>query len=181
DPPDIKLKKLEDMLSQSGAATLADIRSYAALLSIPTSEHPVPGSTAQKKKELTIKAVVQRHVNLSRVLPVVIVLADVHWIDSSTIELLNRMIASIKTARCIVVISFRPEFFPQWLDESHVTMLRLDRLGHEQISAIIFDVAGRKTLPPVIHAHIVNKTDGIPLFVEELTKMILESGKLRVA
>jgi DNA-binding response OmpR family regulator/class 3 adenylate cyclase/predicted ATPase len=181
DPPDIKLKKLEDMLSRSGAATLADIRSYAALLSIPTGERPVPGSTAQRKKDLTIKAVVQQNVNLSRMLPVVIVLADAHWIDSSTIELLNRMIASIKTARCIVVISFRPELFPPWLDESHVTMLRLARLGREQINAIMFDVAGRKTLPPEIHAQIVSKTDGIPLFVEELTKMILEGGGLQVA
>jgi DNA-binding response OmpR family regulator/class 3 adenylate cyclase/predicted ATPase len=180
DPPDIKLKKLEDMLSRSGAATRADIRSYAALLSIPTGERPVQGSTAQQKKDLTIKAVVQQYVNLSRMLPVVIVLADAHWIDSSTIELLNRMIASIKTARCIVVISFRPEFFPPWLDESHVTMLRLARLGREQINAIIFDVAGRKTLPPEIHAQIVSKTDGIPLFVEEVTKMILEGGGLQV-
>src|SRR5262249_54562595 len=113
DTPDVKLKKLEAMLSHSGAST-ADFRSYAALLSIPTGEGPAPGSTAQQKKDFTIAAVIRQLLNLSRMLPVAVVLADAHWIDSSTIELLNRMIASIKTARCIVMISFRPEFFPQW-------------------------------------------------------------------
>ncbi len=74
----------------------------------------------------------------------------------------------------MVLISFRPEFFPQWLDEPHVTTLRLDRLGREQTESIIFDVAGRKGLPPEIDAQIISKTDGVPLFVEELTKTVLE-------
>src|SRR5262249_27399532 len=112
--------------------------------------------------------------------PAVIVFEDAHWIDSSTLELLNRFIASIKAARVFVLVSFRPEFFPQWLDDgSHVTMLRLDRLPREQSQAIIFEVAGQKELPYEVHEQIICKTDGIPLFAEELTKAVLESGLLQ--
>ena len=106
--------------------------------------------------------------------------ADVHWADSSTLELLDQCIASIKTARVFVMCTFRPEFFPHWLDESHVTMLRLDRLSREQTELIISDVTGGKELPCGIQEQIMSKADGIPLFAEELTKAVLESGLLQV-
>ena len=111
----------------------------------------------------------------------VLEVADAHWIDSSTLELLDRCIASIKTARVFVVCTFRPEFFPHWLDESHVTMLRLDRLSREQTELIISDVAGGKELPCEVQEQIMSKADGVPLFAEELTKAVLESGLLRDA
>ncbi len=179
DAPDVKLKKLETALAEAGTPTPADIRSYAALLSIPTGEGPAPGVTPQRQKELTIAALIRQVLGLARKAPVVVVVEDVHWADSSTLELVSRIIASIRTARVLVLISFRPEFFPQWLDEPHVTTLRLDRLGREQTESIIFDVAGRKGLPPEIDAQIISKTDGVPLFVEELTKTVLESGVLQ--
>jgi DNA-binding response OmpR family regulator/class 3 adenylate cyclase/predicted ATPase len=181
DTPDVKLEKLKAALSETGAAALTDIRSCAALLSIPTSEPPAPGSTPQRQKDLTIVALIRHILGLARTLPAFIELADAHWADSSTLELFSRIIASIGTAQVFVLISFRPEFFPQWLDEPHVTMLRLDRLGREQTQAIVFDVAGRKALPPEMCAQIINKTDGVPLFVEELTKSVLESGFLQDA
>src|ERR1700746_268943 len=106
---------------------------------------------------------------------------DAHWIDSRTLELLSRSIGSIKTARVFVICSFRPEFFPPWLDESHVTMLRLDRLSREQTGVIISDVAGGKELPRELHEQITSKADGVPLFAEELTKAVLESGVLQDA
>jgi predicted ATPase len=112
--------------------------------------------------------------------PVILKVADVHWADSSTLELLDRCIASIKTARVFVVCTFRPEFFPHWLNESHVTMFRLDQLSHEQTALIISDVTGDKELPCELQEQIIRKADGIPLFVEELTKAVLESGLLRV-
>lgn len=179
DTPDVKLEKLEAALSETGAATLADIRSCAALLSIPTGEAPAPASTPQQQKDLTITALIRHILGLARTLPAVVELADAHWADSSTLELFSRIIASIGTAPVFVLMSFRPEFFPQWLDEPHVTMLRLDRLGREQTQAIVFDVAGRKALPPEMYTQIINKTDGVPLFVEELTKSVLESGLLQ--
>ena len=181
DAPDVKLEKLGAALSESGAATPVDMRSLAALLSIPTGELPAPGLTPQRQKDLTIAALIRHILGFARDRPLVVELADAHWADSSTLELFSRIIASIKTAQVFVLMSFRPEFFPQWLNEPHVTMLRLDRLGREQTEAMIFDVAGQKALPPEMYAQIISKTDGVPLFVEELTKSVLESGLLQDA
>src|SRR5262249_15270831 len=142
------LRKLETVLSQASTATLADIPFFAALLSIPTDGfYSSPNLTPQRHRDLTIAALLRQVLGLALTRPVVIQLADAHWIDSSTLEVLSRCIASIKPARVLVLCSFRPEFFPQWLDESHVTMLRLDRLSGEQIRVIISDVAGGKELP----------------------------------
>jgi class 3 adenylate cyclase/DNA-binding response OmpR family regulator/predicted ATPase len=179
DAPNVKLEKLGAALSEAGAATLADIRSCAALLSVPTGELPVPGPTPQQQKDLTIAALIRQILGLARTMPVIVELADAQWADSSTIELFSRIITSIRTAQVFVLMSFRPDFFPHWLDEQHVTMLRLDRLGREQTEAIIFDVAEHKALPPEMYAQIISKTDGVPLFVEELTKSVLESGLLQ--
>lgn len=176
DTPVVKFGKLETVLSEAGAATSADIRSCAALLSIPTGELPAPGQTPQQQKDFTIGVLIRHILGLARTRPVVVELADVHWADSNTLELFSRVIASIGTAQVFVLMNFRPEFFPEWLDEPHVTMLRLDRLGRERTEVIITDIAGHKTLSPEMYAHIINKTDGVPLFVEELTKSVLESG-----
>src|SRR5262249_15904816 len=148
----------------------------ALLLSIPRDESSTSSLTLQRQKDLVIAALTRHVLGLARTLPVVIELADAHWADSSTLELFSRIIPSLNAAHILVLMSFRPEFFPQWLDEAHVTMLRLDRLGREQTDAMVFDVAGQKTLPSDIHAQIISKTDGVPLFVEELTKSVLESG-----
>jgi class 3 adenylate cyclase/predicted ATPase/DNA-binding response OmpR family regulator len=182
DTADLKLRKLETVLSQAGAATPAETRLYAALLSIPADKfNSSPDLTSQRQRELTIAALLRQLRDLALTRPVVIVLADAHWIDSSTLELLSRCIASIKAARVFVLINFRPEFFPPWLDESHVTMLTLNRLGREQTEAIIFGVAGGKELPCELHEQIVSKSDGVPLFAEELTKTVLESRLLQDA
>ncbi len=157
------------------------MRSLAALLSIPTGEPPAQDLTPQRRKDLTIAALIRHTLGLAGDQPLVVELADAHWADSSTLELFSRIIASIKATQVFVLISFRPEFFPQWLNEPHVTMLRLDRLGREQIEAMIFDVAGQRALPPEMCAQIISKTDGVPLFVEELTKSVLESGLLEDA
>jgi predicted ATPase len=181
DTPDAKLEKLRVVLSESGASTPAEMRSLAALLSIPTGELPAQDLTPQRRKDLTIAALIRHIVGLARDQPLVVELADAHWADSSTLELFSRIIASIKAAQVFVLMSFRPEFFPQWLNEPHVTMLRLDRLGREQIEAMISDVAGQRALPSEMYAQIISKTDGVPLFVEELTKSVLESGVLEDA
>jgi class 3 adenylate cyclase/DNA-binding response OmpR family regulator/predicted ATPase len=182
DTPDLKLRKLETMLSQAGVATRADTRLYASLLSIPTDKfNSSPDLTSQRQRELTIAALLRQLRDLALTRPVVVVLADAHWIDSSTLELLSRCIASIKAARVFVLINFRPEFFPPWLDESHVTMLTLNRLAREQIEAIILDVAGSKELPRELQEQIASKSDGVPLFAEELTKTVLDSGLLQDA
>jgi DNA-binding response OmpR family regulator/class 3 adenylate cyclase/predicted ATPase len=179
DTPDLKLEKVTAVLSVVGAATEANIRCCAALLSIPTADTPSPVLEPQRQKEIMIAALIQLVVALSQRAPVILDLADAHWADSSTIELFSRLIASIRNAPVFVLMSFRPEFSPPWLDEPHVTMLQLDRLGREQTEAIILDVAGQKALPADMSAQIIGKTDGVPLFVEELTKSVLESGLLQ--
>ena len=180
DSPDVKLRKLEALLSQTGAAKVADIPFLAALLSIPTDGFCcLRDLTPQRQRDLTVAALLRQVLGLAITQPVVIALADAHWIDSSTLELFTRCIPEIKTARVFILVSFRSEFFPQWLDQSHVTMLRLNRLPREQTEAIVLDVAGHKELPPELHEQIIRKADGVPLFAEELTKSLLESGRLQ--
>jgi class 3 adenylate cyclase/DNA-binding response OmpR family regulator/predicted ATPase len=182
DTPEIKIKKLETVLSQAGPGALADIPFFANLLSIPTDGfYSSPNLTPQRQRDLQITALLRQVLGLAIKQPVVVKIADAHWMDSSTLELLTRTIMSIKTARVFVICSFRPEFFPRWLDESHVTVLRLDRLSREQTGVIISEVAGGKQLPRELHEQIMSKADGVPLFAEELTKTVLESGALQNA
>ena len=181
DSPELKLKKLETLLSQAGAATLVDTPLLAKLLSLSTDGFcSLPNLTSQRQRDLTIAALCRQLLGLALTQPVILKVADLHWADSSTLELLDRCIASIKTARVLVVCTFRPEFFPRWLNESHVTMAHLDRLSREQTELMIADVTSGKELPCSIQEQIISKADGIPLFVEELTKEALESGRLRV-
>jgi predicted ATPase len=178
----VKLRKLESVLSQAGAATVADMPHFAALLSISSDgSYPSPTVTPQRQRDLTIAALLRQVLGLALIRPVVIKIADMHWSDSSTLELLGRCIQSIKTARVFVLCSFRPEFFPDWLDHSHVTMLRLDRLSREQTGQIISGIADGKGLPCGMQEQILNKADGVPLFAEELTNALLETGLLRDA
>jgi DNA-binding response OmpR family regulator/class 3 adenylate cyclase/predicted ATPase len=178
----VKLDKLETMLSQASATLLTDTALYAALLSIPTNgRYPPLELTPQRQKDLTIAMLIRQVINIAQRQPLVVKLADAHWIDSSSLELFDRIIASVTAARVLVLVSFRPEFFAQWLEQSHVSMFRLNRLGREQIRAIISDVAGGKRLPYEVCEQIIDKTDGVPLFVEELTKTVLESGLLKDA
>ena len=181
DSPEAKLKKLETVLSQAGAATLVDTPLFASLLSIPSEgSYSSPNLTPQQHRDLTIAALLRQILGIALTRPVILKVADVHWADSSTLELLGRCIASIKTARVFVLCTFRPEFFPHWLNELHVTMVRLDRLSCEQTERIISNVIGDKKLPCGIQEQIISKADGVPLFVEELTRSVLESGLLCV-
>ena len=111
DAPNVKLEKLGVVLSESGAAP-ADIRSFAALLSIPTAAPPAPGLTPQRQKDLMIEALIRHILGFARDRPLVIELADAHWANSSTLELFGRIIGSIKATQVFVLMSFRPEFFP---------------------------------------------------------------------
>ena len=182
DLPNTKLDKLETVLSQAGDPSLADAPLYAALLSIPSdARYPALKDTPQRQKELTIEALTRHLLGLARSRPVLFLIEDVHWIDATTFEAISRSISSIKTAPVLLLITFRPEFMPPWLDQSHVTMPQLNRLRREEVGAMIIDVAGGKELPPEVYNEIISRTDGVPLFVEELTKTVLESGQLRAA
>jgi predicted ATPase len=181
DAPEIKLKKLEAALSPTLGATRDDILLCADLLSITTPGDEPSSATPQRKKDLTIAALTRYLLSLAHKQPLMIVLADAHWIDSSTLELLNKIIPLIKTARVFLLIEFRPEFIPQWVSERYVTTLRLGPLAREQSRTIICEVTGGKKLPEQIREQILDRTDGVPLFVEELTKTVLESEVLEDA
>ena len=181
DSADVKLNKLDALLSMAGH-TSADAPLLAALLSIPTgNRYPALELTPQQQKTQTISALIRHLRGLARKQPVLFVVEDVHWVDPTTLDLLNRIIDAISKTPVFCLISFRPEFFPPWLDRSTVTMLRINRLARDQVHAMILDVTGGKALPADIEEQIISKTDGVPLFVEELTKMVVESGLLRDA
>jgi DNA-binding response OmpR family regulator/class 3 adenylate cyclase len=175
DGPELKLKKLEAGLRHAAETSQEEIALYARLLSIakPKSDAFLE-LTPQRQKGLTIAAICRRLQNLAAIRALIIVLADAHWIDSSTLELVDDLIPLIKTARALFVIEFRPEFSPRWLDEPHVTLLRLDRLGRDQSLAIISEVTEHKNLPSELEEHIISRADGVPLFIEELTKTAQE-------
>jgi class 3 adenylate cyclase/predicted ATPase len=182
DAPKVRLEKLGAMLTLAGQATLADIGLYAALLSIPPEGLYAPPDLApQRQKELTIDALVRQLLALSQTRPVLFVLEDVHWIDPTTLELVNRTIRSIKTASVLFLLTFRPDFIPPWLGQPHVTMLQLEKLSRDQAGAMVLGVTGGKKIPAEVYDQIISKTDGVPLFIEELTKAVLESGLLRDA
>jgi class 3 adenylate cyclase/predicted ATPase len=182
DGSEVKLEKLEAMLSRVGQASLANAALFAALLSIRSAgRYPAVDLTPQRRKDLTIAALIRYLRDLAGTQPVLFICEDVHWIDPTTIELLDQTIRAIKALPVFFLITFRPEFFPPWLDEPNVKMLRLERLGRVQVEAMIADITSGKKLPAEVLEQIIHKTDGVPLFVEELTKTVLESGFLTEA
>jgi predicted ATPase len=151
-------------------------------MSVPTDgRYPPLELSPRRRKELTIEALGRHLLGLARRQPVLMILEDAHWIDPTTLELVDRTIELIGDAPVLMLVTFRPEFFAPWLDRPHVTVLQLARLGRQQAATIIVGITGGKKLPAQIFEHIISKTDGIPLFVEELTKAVLELGVLQEA
>ena len=116
---------------------------------------------------------IEQLVVLARTTPVLELYEDAHWIDPTTLELLDLLVERVRALPALVVITYRPEFSPPWSGQAHVTYLPLNRLGRRQGAAMVERVTGGKTLPPEVVEQIVARTDGVPLFVEELTKTVL--------
>src|SRR5262249_5017928 len=108
--------------------------------------------------------------------PVLIIFEDAHWTDPTSLEVLSRAVTRIRAFRVLVIVTFRPEFDPPWIGRAHVTALTMNRLTEREIGAMIDRVVGNKRLPAHIRQDIIERTDGIPLFVEEMTKAVLEAG-----
>ena len=178
DPPASRLEKLESLLGQA-APSEEDVALLADLLSLPASErHPLPNLSPQRKKERTLVALMRQLESLARQQPVLMVFEDAHWIDPTSRELLDLIVERIRTLPVLLIVTFRPEFEPPWTGEPQVTMLSLSRLDRRDRSALVAEIAGGRTLPEEVIEQIVDRTDGVPLFVEELTKSVLESGVL---
>ncbi len=178
DTQDSKLLQLQALLAQSNA-TAEEIGLIAGLLSIPTGErYPLADMSAQKRKEKTSEALMAQLEGLTAQQPLLMIYEDVHWIDSTSLELLSLIIERLKRLPVLLLITARPEFKPPWPDEAHVMALALTRLSRTNAAALVDRVTGGKALPTEVMEQILARTDGIPLFVEELTKVVLESGMI---
>jgi predicted ATPase len=176
--PDAKLDKLEASLVRSADDARERVALLAALLSLPTDRYPPLNMSPQKQKERTIEVLVEQITLLARTNPVLIVFEDVHWIDPTTLEAINQIISAVSETRVLLVVTFRPEFTPLWGSHSHISAHALNRLGRRASSMLVGKVASEKPLPGELMAQIVAKADGVPLFIEELTKAVLESDIL---
>jgi class 3 adenylate cyclase/predicted ATPase len=179
DMPAAKLEKLEAVLAHA-APPDEDVALLADLLSLPGSErHPLPNLSPQRKKERTLEALIRQLEGLARWQPVLMVFEDAHWIDPTSRELLDLIVERVRSLPALLIVTFRPEFQPPWTGQPQVTMLALNRLDRRDRTALVALIAGGKALPDDVIDQIADRTDGVPLFVEELTKSVLESGLLR--
>jgi class 3 adenylate cyclase/predicted ATPase len=179
DPAEVKLDKMETLLAPSTDDLKGSMPFFAAILSIPFEQRYGPlRLTPQQQKERTLEALIEQLLKLSVSQPVMFLFEDAHWSDPTTQELLGQVVERVQDARILMVLTHRPEYLPAWRGHSHITALALNRLSHGQCSEIVDQLAGSKVLPGEVLTQIVEKTDGVPLFVEELTKAVLESGLL---
>jgi predicted ATPase len=180
DPPEQQLDKVETLLATSTTDVGEATQLIAALLSIPAGErYPPIAFSPQRQKERTLEVLVAQLQGLSASQPVLMIFEDVQWIDPTSLELLDLIIDHIRSLPVLVIVTFRPEFVPRWAGHAHVTALSINRLSRRQGTAMVERLTNGKTLPAEVLDQIVARTDGVPLFVEELTKTVLESGLLR--
>jgi class 3 adenylate cyclase/tetratricopeptide (TPR) repeat protein len=179
DRADARLDKLEALLAQATNDLGEAAPLLAALLSVPVGErYPPLNLTPQKQKERTLRALVAQIEGLAAHQPVLMLFEDAQWSDPTSLELYDLIIDRVPALRLLLIITFRPEFSPSWTGRPHVTSLTLNRLPPRQRAEMIAGVTGGKALPEEIAAQIIDRTDGVPLFVEELTKAVVESGIL---
>ena len=179
--PYTKLAKLEQMLANYNWAAEEVVPLFAALVSLPlpAGRYPPLNLTPQEQKQRTLDALVAWTLEEAERRPIFELWDDLHWADPTTLELLGLLINQAATAPLLMVMTFRPEFIPPWPTRSHMTPITLSRLEGPDVEAMVTRLASGKPLPAEVVQHIVKKTDGVPLYVEELTKVILESGLLR--
>ena len=180
EPAAARLDKLEAMIARSGLEA-KDIGPFlAALLSIPGEGRYAPPEIApSERKERTIAALIALFEGLTKGAPLLAQLEDAHWIDPTSLDVFGRLVERLPDLRALLIITFRPEFAAPWVGRAQVASLQLSRFGRRHSLAMVDRVACGKTLPPDVLEQIVAKTDGVPLFMEELTKTVLESGQLR--
>jgi class 3 adenylate cyclase/predicted ATPase len=179
DPLTTRLEKLEALLARA-AGPAEDVAFLADLLSLPASgRQPLPNLSPPRKKERTLEALIRQLEDLARQQPVVMVFEDAHWIDPTSRELLDLVVGRVRRLPVLLLVTFRPEFQPLWIGQPQVSLLALNRLDRRDRTALVEQIAGGKALPYEVIDQIADRSDGVPLFAEELTKSILESGILR--
>ena len=175
----IRLEKLESLLASGTLDVETIVPLFALLLSIPAGERYVlPEMTPDRQKEQMLEALIAQMEDLSYHHPVFLIFEDLHWADPTSLELLELTIAKAQSIPVLAIITFRPEFSPPWSEHTHVTTLTLNRFTRNLAMLMVDKVTEGKSLPEEVQQQIIEKTDGVPLFVEELTKTILESDLL---
>jgi class 3 adenylate cyclase/predicted ATPase len=170
-----KLDKLDSVLAKT-STSIEHAALFAEMLSLPNDgRYPALELTPQQRRQRTLQALILQMEALTRASPVLMIFEDAHWTDPTSLEALGRVVDRIETLRVLLIVTFRPEFDPPWIGRPHVTALTINRLGQRDVGAIIDRVVGNKLLPASVRHDIMERTDGIPLFVEEMTKAVLEA------
>ena len=176
DTTQAKLDKLDAVLAQT-STPVQDAALFAEMLSLPNDwRYPALDLAPEERRQRTQEALTAQLAALTRQRPALMIVEDAHWVDPTSLEVFGRTVDQIKTLPVLLIVTFRPEFNAPWAGRSHVTSLALNRLGEREAAAIIAYLVGNKELPADVTAEIVERTDGIPLFVEEMTKAVLEAG-----
>ena len=175
DTAQAKLDKLDAVLAQT-STPIQDAALFAEMLSLPNDgRYPALGLAPEERRQRTQEALTAQLTGLTRYRPALMIVEDAHWVDPTSLEVFGRTVDQIKTLPVLLIVTFRPEFNAPWAGRSHVTSLALNRLGEREAAAIIARIVGNKDLPADVTSEIVERTDGIPLFVEEMTKAVLEA------
>jgi class 3 adenylate cyclase/predicted ATPase len=171
-----KLDKLDTLLAQS-SISVEHAALFAEMLSLPNDgRYPsLDALTPEQRRQKTLEALASQMGTLAQQNPVLMIFEDAHWADPTSLEVFSRFVDRIATLPVLLIVTFRPDFEPPWIGRSHVTALTLNRLAHREISAIIDRETGNKLLPANIRQDIIERSDGIPLFIEEMTKAVLEA------
>jgi predicted ATPase/class 3 adenylate cyclase len=178
---DEKLAKLEQQLRQYRVPLEASVPLFAPLLSLPLPEDQYPplALSPQRQRQKTLESIVALLLEQAEQHPVLFIIEDLHWLDPTSLALLDLLIDQTPTAALLTVLTCRPTFQPSWQHRSYLTEVTVPRLSRNHIAQIVAEVTGGNPLPAQVLTQIIEKTDGVPLFVEELTKALLESGHLQ--
>jgi class 3 adenylate cyclase/predicted ATPase len=175
DMPQARLDKLDAVLALS-STSIQDAALLAEMLSLPNDgRYPTIDLTPQLRRQKTLEVIISQLERLARQSPMLMILEDAQWIDPTSLELFGLMVERIKTLRVLLIVTFRPEFKPPWIGPHYVTVLTINRLAQREVGAMIDSVVGGRVLPEDVRQDIIQRTDGIPLFVEEMTKAVLEA------
>jgi class 3 adenylate cyclase/predicted ATPase len=175
DKPQAKLDKLQAILSET-STSIQDAALFSELLSLPNDgRFPALDLAPLERRQRTLQALTARFSRLAGQQPLLMIFEDVHWIDPTSLEVLGLTVDLVKTLPALLIVTFRPEFNAPWVGQAHVTSLALNRLGQRDVAAMIAHLVGRKGPAADVLEEIVERTDGVPLFVEEMTKAVLEA------
>jgi class 3 adenylate cyclase/predicted ATPase len=175
DTPGAKLDKLDAVLAQTSTRP-EDAALFAEMLSLPNDgRYPTLDLDPQRRRQRTMQALISQVEFLARQHPVLMVFEDAHWTDPTSLELFGRFVDRISTLGVLLIVTFRPEFTPPWIGQPHVTFLTVNRLAEGNVGAMVDRLIGNQALPASLRQDIIERTDGIPLFVEEMTRAVLEA------